>query len=71
MHRQRQRTVDRLNDYNYRYGKTDIVEEDGETYLFQGDTDDELIMFRQVDTLLECERDAVQQMILEQEDDKK
>jgi len=51
-----------MNDYNnqgYNYHST-IVTVDDEEYLFQGDVDDELTMFRSVDELLECERDNVQ-----------
>jgi len=49
--------------YNSSYSS--VVEIDGTEYLIQGKVDDELTMFRSVDNLLECERDAVQCMMLE------
>lgn len=49
------------------YGKSTLVELEDETYLVQGDTSDELTMFRPIDELFEFERDSVQKMLGEVE----
>lgn len=41
---------------------SEILEVDGVEYLIQGELSDPIVMFRPVDELLECERDAIQIM---------
>lgn len=53
-------------DYESEYSS--IVEINGDRYLVQGDSDDEIWMFRDINELLECERDNVQKMMGEQYD---
>lgn len=40
-----------------------IITVDQKKYLVQGDIDDQILMFRTVNELLECERDNVQKML--------
>lgn len=52
---------------NYDSVYSSVIEVDGVDYLVQGRAEDELIMFREVDNLLECERDNVQLMMGEKQ----
>jgi len=49
------------DDYDFPY--SEVIKVDDDYYLFQGETGDELTMFRSVDDLLMCERDQVQKML--------
>ena len=44
-----------------------LVNTADDTYLVQGDMDEEVYMVRNWTDLLECERDAVQRMVWQQE----
>jgi len=55
-----------MKNYNNPYSKSDVITVDGDQYLMQGDTDDEIVMFRDVDDLLECERDPVNLMMYDE-----
>jgi len=51
--------------YDEILGPNYLLEIDDEDCLWQGGVDDEITMFRSVDELLECERDAIQPHLLE------
>jgi len=55
--------VSDYHGYNYH---SKIVNVDDQDYLFQGEIDDPLTMFRSVDELLECEKSNVNRMMGEQ-----
>jgi len=46
--------------YNYH---SKIVNTDESEYLIQGSLDDEIVMIRDIDKLLECERNNVNQLV--------
>jgi len=48
--------------YRNDYTGTDLFDVNGTDYLSNGDLDDPLTMFREVEDLLECEKDNVQKM---------
>ncbi len=51
------------------YSYSSVHEVNGEYWLFQGDNEeDEIKMWRNIDDLLECERDAVQKMLEDEYD---
>lgn len=55
-----------MSDYHgYNY-HSKIVDVDDQDYLFQGEVDDPLTMFRPVNELLECEKDNVTKMMGDQ-----
>lgn len=56
-----------VNDYgdDELYGPNHILDVEDSEYLVQGKVDDELVMFREIDELLECERDEIQKYITE------
>jgi len=64
-----------MNDYgNYDdfsehdlQGPNYVVEVDGTKYLIQGEVDDKITMFRPIDELLECERDPIQKVLLNED----
>lgn len=49
--------------YRDHYTSTHVIDLDNTLYLVQGDLDDSITMFREIDNLLECERDNVQMML--------
>jgi len=57
-----------MTKYDNPYGNSYIVEIDETDYLVQGKVEDSLTMFREIDDLLECERDNVQKLMQEPTD---
>lgn len=53
--------------YRNDYSHTDIIEVNDTQYLVQGDLTDAITMFRDVNDLLECERDNINVMLGELE----
>lgn len=56
-----------MTKYSDPYNTNHVVEIDDTDYLVQGKVEDPITMFREVDDLLECERDNVQLMMGEME----
>lgn len=60
-----------VNDYGEEelYGPNHLIEMKDDDYLIQGDIEDEILMMRTFDELLECERDKIQSVLTQNYDE--